>query len=183
VTAVDERLIKPLRSGNRLAIAGLLIVLLALVLDPAARATWMVNVAGVAASTWGAIQATTWLAHLRGRRSLTEAAVGIALVGGAAAMTIITAQGPQDRENSWLLGISAIGFALLGLALVITSAVDHRGERRIIENPPPPPAEGAITKPQHPGVRLALHESQLLRLTLAVTAANYVAIVIIAFLR
>lgn len=183
MTAVDERLYKPLRSGNRLAIIGLLVVLLALVLDPALRITWAVNLAGVGATTWGAVRVTTWLVRLRGRRSLTEAAVGIALVGAAAAMTITTAQGPQGRENSWLLGIAAIGFALLGVAMVVTAAVDHRSERRHIENPPPPPAEDATTRPQSPGTLLRPLESQLLRLTLAVTTATYVAITTIAFLR
>jgi hypothetical protein len=182
VTTVDGRLLQPLRSGIRLVVVGMVIVLLALLLDPTSRLCWVANLAGVGLSTWGAIRVTTWLARLRGRRSLTETAVGIGLTGAAAAMTITAAQGPQDRENTWILGISAIAFALLGIALIITAAFDHRGEQRLMDNPPEP-REGAISKPQHPGTPLRSHESQFLRLTIAVTAACYVAITAIAFLR
>jgi hypothetical protein len=182
VTTVDGRLLQPLRSGSRLVVVGMLIVLLALLLDPTSRLSWVANLAGVGASTWGAIRVTTWLAKLRGRRSLTETAVGIGLTGAAAAMTITTAQGPQDRENSWMLAMSAISFALLGVALIASAAFDHRGEQRLMDNPPEP-REGAISKPQHPGTPLRSHESQFLRLTVAVTAACYLAVTAVSFLR
>ena len=183
VTAEDGRLTKPLQSGNRLVVAGLLIVLVALVLNPANRLTWAVNLVGVVVTTWGAVRVSTWIARLRGRRSLTENAIGVGLVGAAAAMTITAAQGPQDRENTWILGISAVSFAILGLALMITSLFDHRGEQRMIDNPAPPPGEGAITRPQHPGYPLRQVELQFLRLSVGVSSACYVAIVAIAFLR
>ena len=183
VTAVKEQTGKPLQTGSRLTIIGLLVVLLALALDPTSTITWLVNLAGVGATTWGAVRVLNWLVHLRGRRSLSEASVGVFLMGSAAAMTITTAQGPQDRGNSWLIGISAVGFALLGLSLIATAVVDHRGEHRRIINPPPPPPPGSITEPQPPGTLLLPQESSTLRLTVAISSICFMAIVAISLLR
>lgn len=183
MTAVDERLAKPLRTGSRTAVVGLVVVLGAQTLDPGSRPAWLANLAGAVIVTWGTIRVVNWVARLRGRRSLTEAAIGIGLTGAAAAMTITAAQGPQNRENSWILGISAIGFSLLGLALLGSAIADSREELRRIEDPPPPPPKDAISVPQPPGTCLQEREVAILRMTLAVVTVTYTATVAIAFLR
>jgi hypothetical protein len=183
VTAVDERLTKPLRSGSRMAVVGLVVVLGAQALDPVGRPAWLANLAGVVIATWGTVRVVSWVARLRGRRSLTEAAIGIGLTGAAAAMTITSAQGPQNRENSWILGISAIGFSLLGLALLGSAIADSREESYRIENPPPPPPKDAVSVPQPAGSSLHEREVVILKMTLVVVTVTYTAIVAIAFLR
>jgi hypothetical protein len=183
MTAVGERAAKPLQTGSRLAVLGVLIVLLTLLLDPASPITWLVNLAGVGATTWGAIRVLTWLTHLRGRRSLNEGAVAVFLMGATAAMTITTAQGPQDRGSSWLIGISAVGFAVLGLSMIATAFVDYHRERLLIINPPPPPPPDATSQSQPPGVLLLPHEVPILRLVLTLTTLCYTEIIVVSFLR
>lgn len=179
---MEERLTKPLRAGSRLAITGLVVVLAAQALTPASVNAWLLNLVGVILTAWGGVRVLTWVARLRGRRSLTEAAVGIGLLGAAEALTVTAAQGPQDRENTWILGIAAIGFAVLGLALMGSAVADFRGEARRSETPPQPP-EGAITKPQPAGTPLQEHEVSVLRLTLAVVTVSCLVTLVVSFIR
>jgi hypothetical protein len=174
VTAVDERLTRPLRSGNQLTMVGLAIVVLAQLPGPVSRIAWLLNLAGVVATTWGSVRVTTWLARFCGRRSLTEAAIGIGLVGTAVAVTITISEGPLNRADDWTVGIAAVGFAVLGLALIGTAVAAYRAELDQIENPPPAdPPKGAISRPQPAGVRLPDRDAKVLRLTSSLAAASF----------
>jgi hypothetical protein len=175
--ATIGQLTRPLRSGRGLAAFGLVVVLTAQALPPASVSGWLTNLVGVVLTTWGAVRVTGWVARLRGRRSLTETAMGIGLVGVADALTITVAQGPQDRVKSWALGIAAIGSGLLGLALTVSGALDSRQERRLINDSPLPDAKTP------PGLALTESETRPLRQTLALTAVSLLTTLVIAFTR
>ncbi len=182
MTAVDGQLTKPLRSGRSMAIVGLAAVLAAEAFGGTSRMTWLLGLLGVIAATSGAVRTTRWSARLHERRSLTEIAVGLFLVGTADAMTVTAAAGPQDRENTAILIISAIGFALLGTALLGSGVADFRRERRWIEDPASAPAPDPTSRPQPPGTRVTAWETGFLRVTLGVSALTLVAAPVLALL-
>lgn len=184
MTGQEGRLLKPLRTGRTLAVAGLAAVLVALVFDPPnSRLPLLLNVAGVAGATWGAVRVSTWVARLRGRRSLTEAALGLFLVGGADLLAVLAAQGPEGRENRVIFMLVGAFGAVLGGALLVSAALDFRTEARRIAEPDPGPTPGAITRPQPAGTALHTVDAGFLRLTLGIGATTFVIALVLALVR
>ncbi|HET9655782.1 MAG TPA: hypothetical protein VFP72_10545 [Kineosporiaceae bacterium] len=184
MTGQEGRLLKPLRTGRALAIAGLVAVLAAQVFDPASsRLPLLLNVAGVAGATWGAVRVSTWVARLRGRRSLTETALGLFLVGGSDLLAVLAAQGPENRENRVIFMLVGAFGAVLGGALLLSAALDFRTEARRIAEPDPEPAPGAITRPQPAGTALHAVDAGFLRITLGVCATTLVVALVLVLVR
>jgi hypothetical protein len=184
VTVQEVRLTKPLRSGRSLAIAGLVAVLLAGVFDPATSGLpLLLNLAGVGAATWGGIRVTTWVARSRGRRSLTETAIGFGLVGAADLLAVLAAQGSEDRENRVIFMLVAALSVVLGVALLGSGLVDFRREGRRIGSPDPEPEPGAVTRPQPAGLALLAADGVFLRLTLATAGVTFAAALVLVLVR
>lgn len=183
MTAVEARLTKPLQSGSRLAVIGLVVTLAAQAAEPGPPLGWFLNLVGVVAATWGTVRVCSWVAQLTGRRSLIETAIGIGMIGAGDALAISAAQSPFDRGQNWTLAIAGFLIAVLGLSLMASGVMDFRKEAQQIENPPPPPGPDAITEPQHPGRPLQEWQSKPLRLTLIVGPASMLITLAVAFLR
>jgi hypothetical protein len=183
VTAVEERLTKPLRSGSRLAMIGLVVTLAGQAAPPGPPLGWLLNLAGVVAATWGVVRVAHWVARLSGRRSLSELAIGLGLVGASDALAISAAQSSFDREHDWTLGIAAALIAALGLSLAASGIVDFRKEQRQIDDPPPAPGPDAISEPQHPGRQLQEYQSTPLRTTLIIASVSMLITLVVVFVR
>lgn len=168
-----------LRSASRLPVAGLVLIVAALLPSLTSGLRLWLAVLGLGGAAAGLVRLIVRIGKLRRRRSLAEFGIAVTCIVGAVVMVVWAAISTADRTTVWYLLISAVWFGLLGLCLLGSGTVALRREHRRITDPPPPPAPG---EPDYgpPGEVLTATEASQVRLAAGATLAVVAVAVVIS---